>query len=205
MKNPMTRHPIPPPTQLKLRRSRAAPFATASIQKGPALLPPLARCHRRGYGLRVSGKSEKVQRLLSGLHAGELDPRYAGYFVCFNRGEYFEAHDVLEELWLEDRHGADGDFFKGLIQLAGAFVHLQKDRPGPAAALLLLAVNNLGRYPSPHRHLEVRGVTDLAGDWRQRLIAGEFTVNPLFPENAPRLDQFLAPEVRPGGRPGIQV
>ena len=55
-----------------------------------------------------------------------LDAHYLGYFACFNRGWFYEAHDVLEELWLANRTGPNYAFYKGLIQLAGAFVHLQK-------------------------------------------------------------------------------
>jgi predicted metal-dependent hydrolase len=89
------------------------------------------------------------------------DRHYAGYFECFNRGLYFEAHDVLEQLWLAQRGGRNDPFYKGLIQLAGAFVHLQKDRPGPAAALLKLARTNLRRYPAVHERLDVREVLAL--------------------------------------------
>jgi hypothetical protein len=151
----------------------------------------------------MSGKSAKVRLLLAGLDARGLDLRYAGFFVCFDRGQYFEAHDVLEELWLEDRRGPDGDFYKGLIQLAGAFVHLQKNRLRPAAALFTLAINHLEEYRSPHRFLAVRGVMDLASDWRQRLTTSDFAANPLAPDSAPNLGEFLAVEARPVEKRGI--
>ena len=32
----------------------------------------------------------------------EFEQCYNGYFVCFNRGDYYEAHDVLEHLWLQN-------------------------------------------------------------------------------------------------------
>ena len=56
----------------------------------------------------------------------EFDPCYLGYFACFNEQRYYEAHDVLEHLWLkEGRSAPDYAFHKGLIQLAGGFVHLK--------------------------------------------------------------------------------
>ena len=67
---------------------------------------------------------------------------YLGYFELFNAQLFYEAHDVLEELWLPIRREPQGDFYKGLIQLAGAFVHLQKNRLRPAAALFKLARTN---------------------------------------------------------------
>jgi predicted metal-dependent hydrolase len=98
-----------------------------------------------------------------------LDARYVGFFDCFNRRHFFEAHEVLEELWLLDRRGADGDFFKGLIQLAGAFVHLQKNRPQPAVALFKLASANLQKYPATHFQLDVAAVLQLVAGWVKRL------------------------------------
>ena len=83
----------------------------------------------------MSKKSVKIAALIDQCQGHDLNAHYLGYFVCFNRGLFYEAHEVLEELWLADRHGPNGSFYKGLIQLAGAFVHLQKGRGGPAAAL----------------------------------------------------------------------
>src|ERR1035441_10730308 len=89
--------------------------------------------------------------------AQNYDPGYLSYFECFNRQRFFEAHEVLEALWLPQRQGPNGLFYKGLIQLAGAFVHWQKNRPGPAEALLGLARANLRKYPAIHQGLNVAG------------------------------------------------
>ncbi len=90
-------------------------------------------------------------------HRGRvLDAHYLAFFDCFNRRLYFEGHEVLEVLWLRERAGPNGAFYKGLIQLAGAFVHLQKSRPGPAEALFRLAEANLSRYGEVHEDLDVR-------------------------------------------------
>ena len=114
-------------------------------------------------------------------------------FACFNRSQFYEAHDVLEELWLADRHGPNGNFYKGLIQLAGAFVHLQKDCPKyprlrPAAALFKLAQANFRPYPTRHERLDLVVVHSLIADWLGRLEAGGFAQNPLTPGTAPRLE-----------------
>ncbi len=135
----------------------------------------------------MSHKSAKIAALIEGLEGGEWDPHYVGFFECFNRQWYFEAHEVLEELWLEDRHGPEGNFYKGLIQLAGAFVHLQRERPGPAAALLGLARVNLERYAGVHQGLDVGAVLGLIGEWRGRIERGGFRVSPLGAGEGPRL------------------
>ena len=118
---------------------------------------------------------------------GHLDPHYLGYFDCFNRRLCYEAHDVLENLWLADKHGANGNFYKALIQLAGAFVHLQKNRLHPAAALFKLARGYLEKYPPEHDHLNLTAVRQLINRWLEDLESANFSVNPLTPANAPQL------------------
>ncbi len=125
--------------------------------------------------------------MIESFRGQELDAHYLGYFDCFNRQLFYEAHDVLEDLWLKDRHGADGNFYKGLIQLAGAFVHLQKNRLRPAAALFKLALANLKKYPREHKQLDLKAVQDLAQKWLTDLERNDFSLNPLTATNAPRL------------------
>lgn len=138
----------------------------------------------------VSKKSAKIAALIEDCRGQQLDAHYLGYFACFNRGLFYEAHDVLEELWLADRQGPDGDFFKGLIQFAGAFVHLQKHtglrpRLHPSAALFKLARTNLARYPAFQYQLDVTGVLAIIEEWLAHLEAGGFTVNPLADHPTP--------------------
>jgi predicted metal-dependent hydrolase len=136
----------------------------------------------------MSHKSAKIARLIDHCRGRDLDPHYLGYFECFNRQLFYEAHDVLEELWLAGRGGPNAAFYKGLIQLAGAFVHLQKNRLRPAAALFKLAGANLQAYPVEHERLNLAAVLGLIGEWLARLEAGGFAVNPLTPATAPRLE-----------------
>jgi hypothetical protein len=139
------------------------------------------------YREAVSNKSERIARRIGNGPAGGLDPYYQGYFDCFNRGEYYEAHDVLEQLWLKDRHSPNGSFYKGLIQLAGAFVHLQKDRLRPSAALFKLARANLGLYAGTHEHLAMAPVLALIEHWLTQLERADFQSNPLRSGPAPVL------------------
>jgi predicted metal-dependent hydrolase len=136
----------------------------------------------------VSKKSAKIAALIASQQGHELDAHYLGYFTCFNQQLFFEAHDVLEELWLaQGKAGPNYAFYKGLIQLAGAFVHLQKNRLRPAVALLNLAEANLTQYPARHECLNLDATLDLLGHWRQRIEAGGFAHNPLPGSAPPRL------------------
>jgi len=79
----------------------------------------------------VSRKHKRIAELVEQHQGHQLNKHYVGYFHCFNHQLFYEAHEVLEHIWLKDKHGPNGAFYKGLIQLAGAFVHLQKNRPPP--------------------------------------------------------------------------
>jgi predicted metal-dependent hydrolase len=135
----------------------------------------------------MSKKSAKIAALIAECQGRELSSHYLGYFECFNRGFFYEAHDVLEELWLADRQGPEYSYFKGLIQFAGAFVHLQKNRLRPGAALFKLARTNLQKYPSEHLQLDLAVVLGHIEDWLQRLEATDYSVNPFDGSNAPIL------------------
>jgi len=112
-------------------------------------------------------KSDRIKELVQNLRGQPINAHYLAYFECFNRQLYFEAHEVLEQLWLPQRTGPDGNFYKGLIQLAGAFVHIQKSRPGPALSLLGLAEKNLSSYPKLHHLLDLEIIFSLIGSWRE--------------------------------------
>ncbi len=135
----------------------------------------------------MSKKSAKIAALIETFHGRGQDAHYLGYFECFNRGLFYEAHEVLEELWQADRKGPNHRFYKGLIQLAGAFVHLQKNRLRPAAALFRLAHANLRGYPGIHERLDTGQIVALIDAWLSRLERSGFTANPLEKDKAPKL------------------
>jgi uncharacterized protein len=144
-----------------------------------------------GFGLYpapVSRKGKRIAAMAGQFREGKLDPHYAGYFKLFNQQKFYEAHDVLEHLWLPDKHGANGAFYKGLIQLAGAFVHLQRNHPQPAASLFKLALANLEKYPRVHDHLNLDDTRALIRQWLDELERSEFQVNPLNAAHVPKLE-----------------
>jgi predicted metal-dependent hydrolase len=147
-------------------------------------------------------KSARMAALVEALplEAGLApDPCYQGYFRLFNAEEYYEAHDVLEHLWLANgRLDRNFAFYKGLIQVAGAFVHLQKQsaRPGhakdgrrlrPATRLFGLAVANLAGYGPRHLGLDVDALCALCAEYAAAIAAADFTRNPWNAGNGPRL------------------
>jgi len=105
---------------------------------------------------------------------------------------------VLEQLWL-NTDSADDDFFKGLIQAAGAFVHLQKNfeqpahpkhgrRLKPAVRLFKLAEKNLATYSPKHHALDVAALLELLRRTREKIVRSRFQSNPWSPDTAPKLE-----------------
>ena len=135
----------------------------------------------------MSNKGKRIAAMAGQFREGTLDPHYTGYFELFNRQKYFEAHEVLEHLWLPDKHGPNGAFYKGLIQLAGAFVHLQKNRPQPAASLFKLALANLEIYPPVHEQLNLQNIAGLIHRWLAELESAQYAINPLTENTAPKI------------------
>ncbi len=72
-------------------------------------------------------------------------PAYLQFIRLFNAQKFFEAHEVLELLWREEK-GPDRDFYQGLIQIAAVFVHLQKNNLPGAQRLLETAAAYLKPY-----------------------------------------------------------
>lgn len=75
-----------------------------------------------------------------------FDSRYLDYFRLFQEEKFFEAHEVLEGLWRQTQ-GETREFYHGLIQLAAALVHFQKDNLTGAKELFRTASRYLRPYP----------------------------------------------------------
>lgn len=163
-------------------------------------------------------KTERIAEMVEamGLPCGGCngyDPRYAAYFACFNAGNYYEAHDVLEDLWLRTE-GRDASFYKGLIQLAGAFVHLRKQweaphhpthsrRLAPAARLLRLALSHLDHFGASHHGLDLSEVRRLGTQTLAMLEKSNCTQNPWHPERLPRLHWEMPPAEKSSSPPTL--
>ncbi len=154
-------------------------------------------------------KHDRMEAFISDLNvdpSAGLHPCYAGYFQCFNLGEYYEAHDVLEHLWLSTA-GPDYHFYKGLIQLAGAFVHLKKqhirpDHPKdgrrlfPAVRLFQIAAFNLTPFAPLHQRLRVKSALDICEAMQAAILQSGHRQNPWSPEHLP----VLLPEPQGAGQ-----
>lgn len=83
-----------------------------------------------------------------------LDPRYLRGIDHFNLGEYFEAHEVWEDFWIEVNDERKG-FLLGLIQAAVALHHARRGNARGARSLHRRMRANLEAYRPRYLGLDV--------------------------------------------------
>lgn len=76
-------------------------------------------------------------------------PRFRIGIELFNSGEYFEAHEALEDAW-RAAPAADKQFLQGMVQAAVGMHHLHAANYIGARGVLARAIRNLEPY-SPTR------------------------------------------------------
>jgi len=154
-------------------------------------------------------KGERISQFVRSLEgevgrpAGDAmadHPYYRAFFRCWNEQRYYEAHDVLEQVWLGKTIAADdAQYFKGLIQAAGAFVHLQKQfehpthpkhgrRLGPAVRLFRLAERNLAPFGANRHGLDLAKFRKMLGRYLSAIVDSEEKINPWSPKKAPKVN-----------------
>ncbi len=103
----------------------------------------------------------------------------------FNEEFFFEAHEVLEEVWHKE-HGEPRLFLQGLIQLCAGLHHFQNGNYGGAAALLARGTEKMRRYPERYLGLDVAAIlqgVDACRERIERMRTGKEPAGPIvFPK-----------------------
>jgi predicted metal-dependent hydrolase len=90
-------------------------------------------------------------------------------------GAYFEAHEELEDEWRE-APAPERDFLQGLVHVAVAWLHAERDnRPG-CERQLEKAARRLEPYRPSHRGVDVDRVLAQVADARLRVAAGKLSL-----------------------------
>jgi uncharacterized protein len=130
---------------------------------------------RAGNGIVMLGDGDE-QRFLRGV-------------ACFNRGDFFAAHEAWEEIWMEVT-GDTRPFYQGLIQVAVCLHHFGNGNTRGARKLF----HSSHRYLQPFRPC-YRGIDldRLLGELRrccETILAGDQPPAHavLDPDHVPRID-----------------
>ena len=97
-----------------------------------------------------------------------MDERFYRGLEEFNEERFFEAHEVLEDLWHEYRE-ADRTFIQGLIQIAAAFYHLQSLNVKGAASQFLKGSEKLRHFLPEYKSVSVATLLDDVQENLQRI------------------------------------
>lgn len=106
----------------------------------------------------------------------------------FNRGDWFECHETLEELWI----GSEDEprwFYQGLLQIAVALHHWRSGNYNGALSLLAGGCEYLGRVSPVCQRIEVAVLADEAERFREELLR-------LGAERMAELPAALIPKMR---------
>ncbi len=76
----------------------------------------------------------------------EPTPQMLKAFEQFNRGEYWEQHETLENVWRSERDPSIRNFYKGIIQVGVGFYHLSKGNYRGVVKVLARGINYLKPY-----------------------------------------------------------
>jgi hypothetical protein len=81
------------------------------------------------------------------------DPRYLAGILFFNQHDFFEAHEVWEDLWA-DSHGDERRFVQGLLQAAVGLYHFSGGNHGGAIKLYRSSRDYMAPCGSPFLGLD---------------------------------------------------
>ncbi|GEM_PF-605000 len=83
----------------------------------------------------------------------------------FNAGEYFECHEVLEDLWRAEE-GPLKDLYQGLIKAAVALYHAERGNFVGAARVLERGLPQLRPYARKYLRLDIESLVRELEGWR---------------------------------------
>jgi len=100
----------------------------------------------------------------------ELDNYFRG-IELFNRGEFFDAHEVLEDVW-RAAPAHEKKFLQGVVQIAVAFHHYSTGNRVGMKSVLERAIRNLAEDPGRWQVFDLETLVASLNRWRGALDEG---------------------------------
>jgi predicted metal-dependent hydrolase len=83
-----------------------------------------------------------------------LHPRAVDGLRLFNAGEYFEAHEALEDAWNAEK-GPVRDLYRGILQIAVVYLHITRKNYNGAVKVYSRSQRWMKDWPAVCRGIEV--------------------------------------------------
>ena len=108
---------------------------------------------------------------------GMLSPKALQGIHLHNNAEYFEAHELLEEAWMEASQD-EGYLYRALLQFTVANLHLKRDNLRGAQKMMLRIHHWLDPLPDVCRSVDVANLKVAVADLRAKLTTGSASLTP---------------------------
>ncbi len=92
------------------------------------------------------------------------DERYLEYVELFNERAFYDCHEVLEDLWL-DNADESRRFYQGLIHLAAAYLLLFRGNKRGSLQRFTTTLGHLSAYPAHYEGLDVESIRSNVNAW----------------------------------------
>ncbi len=115
--------------------------------------------------------------------AGALSALGREGILTFNRGAYFDAHELLEHAWNEDR-GPARELYRGLLQIAVAYLQIERGNYNGALKMFLRMRQWLDPLPDTCHGVDVAAA-------RRDALAAQAALEALGPARIADLDRSL--------------
>jgi uncharacterized protein len=106
-----------------------------------------------------------------GMTETSQPPDFFRGIELFNRGEFFDAHEVLEDVW-RAAPLTEKKFLQGIIQVAVALYHFGNKNSIGARSVLRRGYRNLSRYPEGFAGVHLAGLLHSISDWQRAMDEG---------------------------------
>ena len=90
----------------------------------------------------------------------------------FNQAEFFEAHEVWEDVW-RSAPAHDKKFLQGLVQVAVAFHHYSTGNVVGMRSVMERAMRNLAGHPQHTEYIQLSPLLHSLAQWREAMDSGK--------------------------------
>jgi uncharacterized protein len=116
----------------------------------------------------------------------ELHPEALRGLRLFNAGDYFEAHEALENAW-RDEAGPIRDLYRGILQIGVGYYHIQRGNYRGAVKMFQRCRQWLDPFPSNCQGIDIESL-------RANFLAVEELVHRVGPDGIAHIDnRFFKP------------
>ena len=120
--------------------------------------------------------------------AQDIAVRYRQAITEFNTRFFFECHETLEGIWIEDTRAHERRFFQGLLQVGVGYLHLSNLNYRGAVNLLTRGIEKLERFRPAQYGVDVDAfLADVSKSLRE--------IERLGPDSLELFDPLLIPTI----------